>query len=141
MYSNLLLVIDLNNQETAKNVVTTALQLTAQVAQPVYRVVTIVEPVDDSFISAFLPKNFDKSLVEEVNKALHSFTQQNFPAQAKVQHIVAHGTIYEEINRIAAEKNVDLVIMLASSQPNMAGLSSNTRRVAKYGSKPVLILK
>lgn len=121
--------------------VETALKLTAQVKDPVYRVVTIVEPVDDSFISAFLPKNFDKSLVAEVNKALHHFTQQHFPASAKLQHIVAHGTIYEEINRIAEEKNVELIIMLASSLPNQEGLSSNTRRVAKYGTKPVLILK
>lgn len=141
MYRKLLLVIDLNNQDTAKYVVDTALQLTEKVADPIFRVVTIVEPVDDSFISAFLPKNFDKSLVEDVNKALHQFTQQHFPAQAKVQHIVAHGTIYEEINRIAEEKDIELILMLASSQPDMAGLSSNTRRVAKYGNKPVLILK
>ncbi|BFU59390.1 MULTISPECIES: universal stress protein [Rodentibacter] len=141
MYNKLLLAIDLNNPKGSQFVIENALRLTAQIQDPVFRVVTIVEPVDDSFISAFLPKNFDKSVIEEVNKALHEFTQKYFPPNAKVQHIVAHGTVYEELNRIADEKDVDLILMLASSKPNAKGLSNNTRRVAKYGSKPVLILK
>lgn len=139
MYNNLLLVIDLNNQETAKKVVETALQIGTNKPNIVYRIATIIEPVDDSFISAFLPKNFDKSLVQEVNNALHRFTQTHFPPEAKLQHIVAHGTIYEEVVRISEETNSDLILMLASSKENK--FSNNTRRVIKYGSKPVLVLK
>ncbi|OOF65716.1 universal stress protein [Rodentibacter sp. Ppn85] len=141
MYNKLLLAIDLNNPKGSEKVVKTALRLAEHHPNALFRVVTIVEPVDDSFISAFLPKNFDKSLIAEVNKALHDFTAKHFPTNAKVQHIVAHGTIYEEINRIAEEKSVDLIIMLASSKPQSKGLSNNTRRVAKYGNKPILILK
>ncbi|WP_386691574.1 MULTISPECIES: universal stress protein [unclassified Lonepinella] len=141
MYNKLLIAIDLNNLESAKYVVDTCLKLTANNPDALYRVVSIIEPMDDSFISAFLPKNFDKSVVEEANKALHDFTQSVFPAGSKVQHIVAHGTIYEEINRIAREKSVDLIVMLASSKPNAKGLSSNTVKVARNSEKPMLILK
>ena len=141
MYNKLLIAIDLSDLESAKYVVDTCLDLTAKNPNAVYRVVTIIEPVDDSFISAFLPKNFDKSVVEEANKALHEFTQAHFPAGSKVQHIVAHGTIYEEINRIAEEKSVDLIVMLASSKPQAKGLSSNTVKVAHNTDKPVLILR
>ena len=59
MYNKLLLAIDLNDLNSAKYVVDTALKLTANNPDAVYRVVTIIEPIDDSFISAFLPKNFD----------------------------------------------------------------------------------
>ncbi|WP_439258001.1 universal stress protein [Lonepinella sp. BR2271] len=141
MYNNLLIAIDLNDLQSAKYVVDTCLKLTAHKPDAVYRVVSIIEPMDDSFISAFLPKNFDKSVVEEANKALHEFTQANFPAGAKVQHIVAHGTVYEEVNRIAQEKSVDLIVMLASSKPKAKGLSSNTVKVARHSEKPMLILK
>ncbi|HBO37170.1 MAG TPA: universal stress protein [Pasteurellaceae bacterium] len=141
MYNKLLIVIDLSNLDSAKYVVDTCLNLTANNPNAVYRVVTIIEPMDDSFISAFLPKNFDKSVVEEANKALHDFTKANFPAGSKVQHIVAHGTIYEEVNRIAEEKSVDLVVMLASSKPKAKGLSGNTIKVARSGKKPILILR
>ena len=84
MYNKLLIAIDLSDLESAKYVVDTCLDLTAKNPNAVYRVVTIIEPVDDSFISAFLPKNFDKSVVEEANKALHEFTQAHFPAGSKV---------------------------------------------------------
>ena len=141
MYNKLLIAIDLSDLKSAKYVVDTCLKMTAQDPNTVYRVVTIIEPVDDSFISAFLPKNFDKSVVEEANKALHGFTKSAFPEGAKVQHIVAHGTIYEEINRIAQEKSVDLIVMLASSKPEAKGLSSNTVKVARNTDKPVLILR
>lgn len=141
MYNKLLLAIDLSNLESAKFVVETALKLTENNPNAIYRVVTIIEPIDDSFISAFLPKNFDKSVIEEANKALHHFTQTHFPAKAKVQHIVAHGTIYEEINRIAEEKEVDLIVMLASSKPQAKGLSSNTVKVARNSDKPILVLR
>lgn len=141
MYNKLLIAIDLSNLDSAKYVVDTCLDLTKHNPDAVYRVVTILEPMDDSFISAFLPKNFDKSLIEEANKALHDFTKQAFPVGSKVQHIVAHGTIYEEINRIAEEKSVDLIVMLASSQPSNKGLSSNTVKVARHCDKPILILR
>ncbi|MDH2998890.1 universal stress protein UspA [Pasteurellaceae bacterium LFhippo2] len=141
MYNKLLIAIDLSDLNSAKFVVETALKITAHNPEAVYRVVTIIEPIDDSFISAFLPKNFDKSLIEEANKALHDFTQQNFPEGSKVQHIVAHGTIYEEINRIAEEKSVDLIVMLASSKPQAKGLSSNTVKVLRNSDKPILVLR
>lgn len=141
MYKNLLLAVDLSNLQSAKYVVDTALKLTAHNPDAVYRVVTIIEPMDDSFIAAFLPKNFDKSVAEEANKALHAFTQEAFPQGAKVQHIVAHGTIYEEINNIAEKKNVDLIIMLASSKPKAKGLSGNTVKVARNTDRPVLVLR
>lgn len=141
MYNKLLIAVDLNDLKSAKFVVDTALSITAHNPDAIYRVVTIIETNDDSFISAFLPKNFAKSVVDEANKALHEFTQANFPEGAKVQHIVAHGTIYEEINRIAHEKSVDLIVMLASSKPNAKGLSSNTVKVARHSEKPMLILR
>ncbi|MGX2966730.1 universal stress protein [Ursidibacter sp. B-7004-1] len=141
MYNKLLIAIDLSDLKSAKFVVDTALKITANNPDAIYRVVTIIEPIDDSFISAFLPKNFDKSVIEEANKALHEFTQTHFPEGSKVQHIVAHGTIYEEINRIAEEKSVDLIVMLASSKPKAKGLSSNTVKVARNSDKPILILR
>lgn len=141
MYNKLLIAIDLNDLKKAKYVVDTALSITAHNPDTIYRVVTIIEPMDDSFISAFLPKNFDKEVIAEANRALHAFTQAHFPEGAKVQHIVAHGTIYEEINRIADAKSVDLIVMLASSKSDGKGLSSNTVKVARNSHKPMLLVR
>lgn len=141
MYNKILIAIDLTDLKSAKYAVDTALQITANNPNAVYRVASIIEPVDNSLISAFLPKNFDKEVVAEANQKLHDFTKANFPTGSKVQHIVAYGTIYEEICRIAEEKAVDLILMLASSKPNAKGLSSNTVKVARNSTKPILVLR
>ncbi|QLB39715.1 MULTISPECIES: universal stress protein [Mannheimia] len=141
MYNKILIAIDLTDLKSAKYAVDTALQITANNPNAVYRVASIIEPVDNSLISAFLPKNFDKEVVAEANQKLHDFTKAHFPTGSKVQHIVAYGTIYEEICRIAEEKAVDLILMLASSKPNAKGLSSNTVKVARNSTKPILVLR
>lgn len=141
MYNKILIAIDLADLKSAKYVVDTALKMTANNPNAVYRVASIIEPVDNSLISAFLPKNFDKEVVAEANQKLHEFTKAHFPEGSKVQHIVAYGTIYEEICRIADEKVVDLILMLASSKPEAKGLSSNTVKVARNTNKPILVLR
>ncbi|QLB17202.1 universal stress protein UspA [Mannheimia varigena] len=141
MYNKILIAIDLTDLKSAKYVVDTALKMTANNPNAVYRVASIIEPVDNSLISAFLPKNFDKEVVAEANQKLHEFTKAHFPEGSKVQHIVAYGTIYEEICRIADEKAVDLILMLASSKPEAKGLSSNTVKVARNTNKPILVLR
>lgn len=106
----------------------------------VYRVVSVVPAPTNTIVSSFLPKNFDKDVLAEANKALHSFTASIFDKESKVQHIVAYGTIYEEINRIAQEKKADLIVMMATKN-NKEGLSSDTVKVARYGKTPILILR
>lgn len=141
MYNKILIAIDLADLKSAKYVVDTALKITANNPNAVYRVASIIEPVDNSLIAAFLPKNFDKSVVAEANQKLHEFTKAHFPEGSKVQHIVAYGTSYEEICRIAEEKSVDLILMLASINPKAKGLSSNTVKVARNTTKPILVLR
>lgn len=141
MYNKLLLVIDPANLSKAEVVVKNALALTANNPDAVFRVVTVIEPMDGSFVSAFLPKNFDKAVIEEANKMIHEFTHKHFPDPSKVQHIVAHGTVYEEVDRIAEEKNVDAILMLATSKNKKKGLSANAVRTVRQTTKPVFILR
>lgn len=140
MFNKILIAVDLNNLSDAKKAVSTALDMTANNPNAIFRIVSIIPPLESSFVSSFLPKNFDKAVINEANRALHQFTQDNFPTGAKVQHIVAHGAVYEEINRIAHEKNVDLILMMAG-KAGKSGLSSNTVKVARYSEKPMLILR
>lgn len=140
MFKKILITADLGHLEDAEKAVKTALEMTQNNPDTVYRVMSVVPPFGSSFVSSFLPKNFDQDVLSEANKALHAFTKKHFPEGAKVQHILAHGPVYEEIIRIAKEKNINLIIMMAV-RDNKEGLSSNTVKVARYSDKPVLILR
>ncbi|OBX11488.1 universal stress protein UspA [Gallibacterium salpingitidis] len=140
LFNKILIAVDLSYLEGAKKAVRTALAMTEGNPDAVLRVVSIIPPLENSFVSSLLPRNFDKDVLAEANKRLHEFTEENFPKDRKVQHIVAHGTVYEEINTLAQEKNVDLIIMMAT-KPGKPGLSSNTVKVARFSEKPILILR
>ena len=56
MYNKLLIAIDLSDLKSAKYVVDTCLKMTGQDPNTVYRVVTIIEPVDDSLSLLFYRK-------------------------------------------------------------------------------------
>ena len=43
---------------------------------------------------------------------LHDYTQAHIPAEIPLQHIVAHGTIYEEILKAARQQSVDQLVMV-----------------------------
>ncbi|MBF4101495.1 universal stress protein [Mannheimia haemolytica] len=83
---------------------------------------SIIEPVDNSLISAFCRKISIKKWWLKQTKNCTNLPKTIFLKVQKVQHIVAYGTIYEEICRIADEKSVDLIMMLASSKTKCEGL-------------------
>lgn len=145
MFKNMLIVIDLGHESEAIRLVKTALDMTQHQENTIYRVAGIIPAPTNSIVSSFLPKNFDKDVVAEANKKLHEFTQIHFPEGKKVQHIVAYGTVYEEVNRIAEEKNVDLIMIMASRKEKQnqrkEGLSSDTVKVARYSKRPVLVMR
>lgn len=140
LFNKILIAVDLSYLEGAKKAVKTALAMVEGNPDAVLRVVSIIPPLENSFVSSLLPRNFDKDVLAEAHKRLHAFTEENFPKECKVQHIVAHGTVYEEINTLAQEKNVDLIIMMAT-KPGKPGLNSNTVKVARFSEKPILILR
>ena len=73
---------------------------------------------------------------------LHDFVQAEIPKSVKVQHIVGHGTIYEEILRAANELGCD-VIILASHRPELKDylLGPNAARVARHAACSVMIVR
>lgn len=143
MYRDFLIAVDLDQLDGSKKAVRTALTLGAQEPDAVYRVMTVIPPISGGglgLVSSMLPKNYVKAVAQRAEEALCRFTQECLPAEKKRQHIVALGTIYEEINHIAHKYPVDLVIMLAA-KPGVNGLGPNAARVARYSDKPVLILR
>lgn len=76
-------------------------------------------------------------------KKIKTFLNKEYLKNVKVVPIIKHYKIFEEINNIAEEMNVDLVIM---GSHGVAGLKeffvgSNTEKVVRYSNIPVLVVK
>lgn len=138
MFNKIMIAVDLTHESRAARVVATATSIGNDDTH--YQLVCVVPPVSAGFVSSFLPKDYDKQMIEVARQKLHDFSAKHFPASAKVKHIIAHGTIYEEINRLADEQDADLVVINAT-KPGGSGLGPNAARVSRYSNKTVMVVR
>ncbi|UJF25244.1 universal stress protein [Suttonella sp. R2A3] len=138
MFAKIMVAIDLNHEEQAVRIINHALAVGNN--DTVYQLVHVIPPLGAGFVSSFLPKDYDTQLIKKGQEELHAFSKKHFPQGVKVQHMVAHGSIYEEINRLATEQGSELVI-LSASKPGAKGLGPNAARVSRYSDKSVMVIR
>lgn len=138
MFDKIMVAVDLMHEDMAAKVVATALGVGGSHA--CYQLVTVIASVNGGLVSSFLPRDYDKQVMSAAQEKLHAFSAVHFPADVSVRHIIAHGTIYEEINRLADEQNVDLIVINAT-KPNSRGLGPNAARVARNSNKTVMVVR
>lgn len=137
MFKHILVAVDLEYPALAEKAVQTAMAVGGEDAK--YIVMTVLPPIGGGIIASYLPQNYDKRLKAEMEDKLKTFMHERFP-NAALRYAVAHGPVYEEINLLAKQQHVDLVVVSAS-KPGSSGLGPNAARVARYGENSVLIIR
>lgn len=141
MFKNILLAVDLNDPKSQEKALATALGQ-AQAAQSTLHVMTVVPDFGMSMVGSFFPENYENEALEAANSQLHAYVSENVPEGVSVRHVVAHGTIYEEILRYAEESDVDLIVM-ASHRPELKDylLGPNAARVVRHAKMSVMVIR
>jgi nucleotide-binding universal stress UspA family protein len=141
MFKDILLPVDLGNPETQEKAVSTAIELAKAFGSRLH-VMTIVPDFGESFVSSFFPVDYQEKAVEAANQSLHAFVKERVPEGIPVQHIVAHGTIYEEILSFAKEQSIDMIVM-ASHRPELQDylLGPNASRVVRHADCSVTVVR
>ncbi|MEQ8354387.1 MAG: universal stress protein [Kiloniellaceae bacterium] len=141
MFKDILLPVDLGNKETQTKSIATAVEMAQHFVSRLH-VMTIVPDFGMSIVGSFFPAQYEKKALDEANKQLHAFVAEVIPQGIKVQHIVAHGTIYEEILRFAGKTNIDMIVM-ASHRPELQDylLGPNAARVVRHARCSVTVVR
>jgi len=141
MYKEILLPIDLNDVASQRKAVETAIALARAFGARVH-VQTIVPDFGMPLVAGYFPEDFEGKALENANRALHDFVKQTFPDDVSVQHIVAHGSIYQEILACAKGIGADLIVM-ASHRPDLADylIGPNASRVTRHADCSVLVVR
>lgn len=139
MYKEILLSVDLEDDNSWRKALPTAVEYAKAFGSRIH-VVTVVP--EFGMVRQFFPDDYETKLKESCKAKLHEFTADNIPRDIPVQHIVAHGTIYEEINQMAEKVNADLIIM-ASHRPELGDylLGPNAARVVRHSKRSVLVVR
>ncbi|RED49159.1 universal stress protein [Aestuariispira insulae] len=141
MFNHILLAIDLGQPKAYEKSLPNAIEY-AQKFGSTLHVMTVVPDFGMSIVGSFFPKEHEGKMLTEANNQLHDFVKQNIPDSIPVQHIVGHGTAYEEILRVSEDINCDLII-LGSHRPKMQDylLGPNAARVVRHANCSVLVVR
>lgn len=139
MYKEILLSVDLEDDNSWTKALPVAVEYAKNFGARLH-VITVVP--EFGMVRQFFPDNYENNVKESVKATLHEFTAEKVPDDIPVQHIIAHGNIYREINKAAEEVNADLIIV-ASHRPDLGDylLGPNAARVVRHSKRSVLVVR
>ncbi|MCP4314559.1 MAG: universal stress protein [Hyphomicrobiales bacterium] len=140
MFKNVLATIDLGDEESSIRVINAALEVI--IDEDIVHVLCVVPDFGNSMVGTFFPADHEKDMIEHTTQELHAFTAKHIPEGTRIQHIVAHGSIYEEIIAAADQCEADLIV-IGSHRPALKDylLGPNASRVVRHARQSVLVVR
>ncbi len=141
MYKNILLPIDLNQESSWEKALPAAVEYCKAFGATLH-VLNVVPDFGMAMVGTYFPEDFVEKSIEAARAQLREFARDHVPDGVSVQHIVGHGTVYEEILRVAREIKADL-ILLAAHRPELKDylLGPNAARVVRHFDGSVLVVR
>ncbi len=145
MYKDVLLTVDLDQKQSWEKALPVALDFTRNCGANLH-VMTVIPPFGMSIVGEFFPSNYENKIREKTLEALKAFVRKELPEGISVQHIVAQGTVYEEIIHCADQIHADLIVIAAhgaGSRPRLQDflLGPNASRVVRHADRSVLVVR
>lgn len=140
IFKKVLATIDLGDLESSKAVNAAALELIE--GNDTLHVVCVVPSFGVGVVSSFFPEGHEEEALKKATEALHDFTAANIPENVRVQHIIAHGNVYEEIIDAADKVSADIIVV-GSHRPKLRDymLGPNAARVVRHAQQSVLVVR
>ncbi len=141
MFKEILLPIDLGDVESSRNAVSTAIELSRTEGARLH-LLCVVPGYSMSIVSQYFPEGFEEKSLAEAAQQLDDFIAKNIPTEIASPAIVASGTVYKEILRVAGEIGCDIIVM-ASHRPELKDylLGPNAARVVRHANCSVLVVR
>ncbi len=141
MFKNILLPIDLGDLDSSQKAVATAIELSRTGGARLH-LLCVVPGYSMSIVSQYFPEGFEEKSLAEAATQLDDFITKNIPAEIASPAIVANGTVYKEILRVAGEIGCD-VIVIASHRPELKDylLGPNASRVVRHADCSVMVVR
>lgn len=140
LFRRILAAIDLGDPRSSERVLDAALEL---VTPPdTLHVVCVVPDYGVGWVGSFFPPDHEKKAIARAKEELHQFTKGHVPENVRVQHIISHGNVYEEILKAAETVSADLIV-IGSHRPELKDylLGPNAARVVRHCSRSVLVVR
>lgn len=140
IFRRVLAAIDLSQEKSSARVLAAACETIRD--SDTLHVVTVVPDYGMSIVGSFFPSGFERKMLKETTESLHAFVGKHLPDHVAIQHIVAHGRIYEEILKTADEIKADLIVVgTHPASPRDYLLGPNAERITRHATCSVLAVR
>lgn len=141
MYRDILVSVDLDAAEVERRAIETAVDY-ARVFGATLHVMTVVPEYGLSMVGSYFPEGHERESLARADAALHDFARRFVPEAIRHRHIVAHGSIYREILRMAETVGADLIVLSAARPgPEDYFIGPNAARVVRHAKVSVLVVR
>lgn len=138
-----LCAVDISNKDQEQEVLRHASRM-ADLDGAQLDVITVVPDFGMSVVGGFFEPHHHEKAVSEAKRLLFNFTQDAIgdEANAKVRHIVATGSAYEEILKAADLAGAGLIV-IGAHKPDFKDylLGPNASRVVRHSNCSVLVIR
>lgn len=124
-----------------------ALEVAAQIAKQQNASITVLHMLgqSESFLTKDESQEYEEAMyyMKLAKKRFKDFLDKPFLKGVKVNQIVQNYKIFSELNNVASEQNIDLIVMGShgTSGYNEFFTGSNTEKVVRTSDVPVLVVK
>ncbi len=141
MYENVLLTVDLTDETSWRKALPAAVEYCRAFGATLH-LLSVVPDFGMTVVAQFFPRDYEQGAIEQAETGLRNLSAKHVPAGTEVRHIVAHGTIYQEILNAAEKIGADLIVM-ASHRPALKDylLGPNAARVVRHAGCSVLVVR
>jgi nucleotide-binding universal stress UspA family protein len=142
MFKHILLPVDLNTEDSWKKALPIAIQNCKAFGATLHLATVVPDVGTHAAVAQFFPDDYEDRILSQVRDELHAFSKANVPDGVKVQHVIAHGSIYKEILDAAERVKADLIIM-AAYRPELEDylLGPNAARVVRHAECSVMVVR
>lgn len=142
MYKRILVPIDLQNGDRTRRLgLNRAVELCRFYKAKLFAL-TVVPDMGMPIVAHYFPADAGDKIVAEAENLLHEMVDSYIPDDIDVQHLVAQGSVYRRILRMAEKVNADLIVMPAHRiklQDYLLG--SNTAKMVRHATCSVLVVR
>jgi len=140
LFRKVLAAVDPGDPASSVRVIQAALEVITD--GDTLHVVCVVPDFGMSVVGSFFPADHEEKALAKARDSLQAFTSANVPDGIPVQHIIAHGNVYEEILEAAKTVSADLIVV-GSHRPELKDylLGPNAARVVRHSQRSVLVVR
>ncbi|WP_029057091.1 universal stress protein [Stappia stellulata] len=140
LFKHVLACVDLGDVASSRQVVLAAREIMSP--ESVLHIFTAVPDFGRSIVGSFFPDDFETTAIDKTREELHGFIDEQVPDGIRVQAVIGHGNIYEEIIEAAEKVQADLIV-IGSHRPELKDylLGPNAARVVRHAPVSVLVVR